>query len=56
MKLITNHSRWCWRCVQCLSADNPGVELFGKVLCLSCVNVIRDALMAQVDEDKARER
>lgn len=56
MKLITDHARWCGMCIECLSADNPGVELFERVLCLSCVNVIRDALMAQVAEDKARER
>ena len=56
MKLITDHARWCDNCIKCLSTDNPGVELFDKVLCLSCVNVIRDALIAQVAEDKARER
>lgn len=63
MKLVTDHARWCDRCVKCLSADNPGVELFSgeridsrRVLCLSCVNAIRDALMAQVAEDKALER
>ena len=56
MKLITDHAKWCRRCGECLSTDNPGVELFGKVLCLACVNVIRDALMAQAAEDKARER
>jgi hypothetical protein len=56
VKLITDHARWCDRCVQCLSADNPGVELFDKVLCPRCVNVIRGALMAQVEADKARER
>ena len=56
MKLITDHSRWCGQCVKCLSTDNPGAELFDKVLCLSCVNVIRGALMAQAEADKARER
>ena len=56
MKLITDHARWCDACVKrYLSADNPGVELFGKVLCLHCVNAIRDALVAQAAEDKARE-
>ena len=54
--IITDHAKWCDKCVQCLSVDNPGVELFDKVLRLSCVNVIRGALMAQVAEDKARER
>lgn len=54
MKLITDHARWCGLCIKCLSADNPGVELFGRVLCLTCVNVIRDVLMAQVDADKTR--
>jgi hypothetical protein len=54
MKLITDHAKWCRRCGECLSADNPGVELFDKVL--RCVNVIRGALMAQVEADKARER
>ena len=62
MKIITDHAKWCRRCGECLSTDNPGVELFGgervdsrRVLCLACVNVIRDALMAQVAEDMARE-
>ena len=63
MKLITDHAKWCSVCIKCLSVDNPGVELFSeefplsrRVLCLACVNVIRDALIAQVAEDKARER
>ena len=56
MKLITDHARWCDNCIKCLSVDNPGVELWGKVLCLRCVNVIRGALMAQVEADKALER
>lgn len=63
MKLITDHARWCDACVKrYLSVENPGVELFGgersdsrRVLCLHCVNAIRDALMAQVAEDMARE-
>lgn len=57
MRIITDHARWCSCCVKrYLSVDNPGVELFGKVLCLKCVNAIRDALEAQVEADKARER
>ncbi|MBK8113259.1 MAG: hypothetical protein IPK44_01420 [Candidatus Accumulibacter sp.] len=63
MKIITDHAKWCRRCGECLSVDNPGVELFSeelplsrRVLCLRCVNVIRDALMAQAEADKARER
>ena len=56
MKLITDHARWCGMCIKCLSTDNPGVELFGRVLCLRCIERMRDALMAQVAEDKARER
>ena len=56
MKLITDHAKWCSVCIKCLSVDNPGVRMFDKVLCLACVNVIRDVLMAQVAEDKARER
>lgn len=56
MKIITDHAKWCRRCGECLSTDNPGVELFGKVLCLACVEAMRAALMAQVEADKARER
>ena len=56
MKLITDHAKWCSVCIKCLSVDNPGVELFGKVLCLACVEAMRAALMAQVEADKARER
>lgn len=56
MKLITDHATWCHSCIQCLSAANPGVRVFGKVLCLRCVERMRDALAEQAEADKARER
>ena len=56
IQVCTDHALWCARCVQCLSAANPGVRVFGKVLCLRCIEAMRDALMAQVEADKARER
>ena len=56
MKLVTDHALWCDNCVECLSAANPGVRVFGKVLCLRCIEAMRDALLAQVEADKARER
>lgn len=55
--IVTDHSIWCANCVKCyLSADNPGVRVFGKVLCLACIERMRDALIAQAQEDKARDR
>lgn len=54
--IITDHATWCNVCIECLSADNPGVRVFGKVLCLACIERMRDALIAQVKVDKARER
>ena len=56
MNIVTDHALWCNVCIQCLSADNPGARVFGKVLCLACVEAMRAALMAQVEADKARER
>ena len=56
MKTTTDHALWCDMCVQCLSAANPGVRVFGRVLCLRCIEAMRDALIAQVEADKARER
>ena len=56
MNLITDHALWCDACVQCLSAANPGVRVIGQVLCLRCIEAMRDALMAQAQEDLARER
>lgn len=63
MNIVTDHALWCDNCIQCLSAANPGVRLFGteridsrRVLCLRCVEAMRDALMAQAQEDLARER
>ena len=56
MNIVTDHALWCNVCIQCLSADNPGARVFGKVLCLACIERMRDALMAQVEADKARER
>ena len=43
-------------CIQCLSTANPGVRVFDKVLCLRCIERMRDALIAQVDPDKGQER
>ena len=56
MNIVTDHALWCDNCVQCLSTDNPGVRVFGKVLCLRCIEAMHDALMAQAEADKARER
>lgn len=56
MKIVTDHSTWCDECGEYLSTDNPGVKLWGKVLCLHCIERMRDALIAQAAEDKARER
>lgn len=32
MKIVTDHSTWCDECGEYLSTDNPGVNLFAKVL------------------------
>lgn len=63
IQVCTDHSTWCDKCGQYLSAANPGVRLFGteridsrRVLCLRCVEAMRDALMVQAQEDLARER
>ena len=56
MTIITDHARWCDKCIQCLSVDNPGAPLFGRVLCLGCAREIVAALQAQAEADKARER
>ena len=56
MNIITDHSKWCDKCVVCLSVDNPGARGFGRVLCLACAREIVAALEQQAAEDKARER
>lgn len=56
MKITADHSTWCDECGEYLGVATPGVRVFGKVLCLRCVETMRDALIAQVEADKARER
>lgn len=63
IQVCTDHSTWCDKCGQYLSAANPGVRVFdgeragppAAVLCLECIERMRDALMVQAQEDKARE-
>ena len=61
--IITDHACWCDKCGEYLSAANPGVRVFEgeradsrRVLCLRCIEAMRDALMVQAQEDLARER
>lgn len=56
MKIVADHSTWCDNCGQYLSAANPAVRTSYEVMCLACIDRMRDALIAQVQENKARER
>lgn len=56
MKIITDYSIWCGGCGNYLSVINPAMRVFGEALCLACIEKMRDALIAQAKEDKARER
>ena len=56
MNIVTDHALWCDKCIQCLSVDNPGARVFGRVLCLACARAIVAALEQQAEADKARER
>jgi ribosome biogenesis protein Tsr3 len=56
MNVVIDHALWCGHCGKYLGAANPSVRVFGKVLCLRCVEALREALLAQAEADKARER
>ena len=56
IQVCTDHSTWCDKCGEYLSAANPGAQTSYEVMCLACIERMRDALIAQVEADKARER
>ena len=54
--IITDHSTWCDKCGEYLSAANPGARTSYEVMCLACIERMRDALTVRVEADLARER